>query len=164
MTAPSPEPARPADVTAIAALEAVAFGRDAWSPGLVAEGVGGSLPTVHYRVLREAGEVVAYAVVSVAGDVAELQRIAVDPGRRRSGLAGRLLADVVRRGAADGAGRLLLEVREDNAGALAFYAAAGFAELDRRPRYFRDGATAVVMELPLPGPDQPARGSDHGPA
>ena len=45
-------------------------------------------------------------------------------------------------------------MREDNAGALAFYAATGFAEIARRPRYYRDGATAVVMELPLTGPDE----------
>ena len=154
MTGASPEPARPDDAPAIAALEAVALGRDAWSPGLVAEGVAGTLPTVHYRVVRRAGEVVAYAVVSVAGDVAELQRIAVAPDRRRSGLAGALLADARRRAAAEGAARLLLEVREDNEGALAFYRASGFAEIARRPRYYRDGATAVVMELALTGPDE----------
>jgi ribosomal-protein-alanine N-acetyltransferase len=36
-------------------------------------------------------------------------------------------------------------VREANAGAIAFYAAHEFAEVDRRPRYYRDGTTAVVM-------------------
>ena len=44
---------------------------------------------------------------------------------------------------------LLLEVREDNRPAIAFYAARGLVEIDRRPRYYRDGATAVVMRLPL---------------
>ncbi len=42
---------------------------------------------------------------------------------------------------------MLLEVREDNAGALAFYAARGFVEVDRRPRYYRDGATAVMRSM-----------------
>ena len=46
---------------------------------------------------------------------------------------------------AEGADRLLLEVRENNAGAIGFYAAHDFVEIDRRPRYYRDGATAVVM-------------------
>ena len=81
-------------------------------------------------------------MASVVGDIAELQRIAVEPaagaGSRRA--ARRVVAGPK----ADGAERLLLEVREDNAGALAFYAAAGFVEIDRRPRYYRDGATAVV--------------------
>jgi ribosomal-protein-alanine N-acetyltransferase len=44
---------------------------------------------------------------------------------------------------------LLLEVREDNVDALGFYAAHGFVEVDRRRRYYRDGATAVVLSRPL---------------
>ena len=59
-------------------------------------------------------------------------------------LAGRLSA--ARDGGAD---RQLLEVREDNAGALSFYAARGFVEVDRRRRYYRDGATAVVLRRGL---------------
>ena len=86
-------------------------------------------------------------------DVAELQRIAVAPDHRRTGIAGRLLADVVRLARAEDVQRLLLEVRPDNEGALAFYGAQGFVELDRRPRYYRDGADAIVLELPLTGPD-----------
>ena len=32
---------------------------------------------------------------------------------------------------------------------LAFYATRGFVEVDRRPRYYRDGAPAVVLRRPL---------------
>ena len=45
--------------------------------------------------------------------------------------------------------RLLLEVREDNAGAIEFYDRAGFVEIDRRERYYRDGATGIVLALEL---------------
>ena len=41
---------------------------------------------------------------------------------------------------------MLLEVRADNRPALAFYAHHGFVEIDRRDRYYADGATAVVMQ------------------
>ena len=41
--------------------------------------------------------------------------------------------------------RLLLEVREGNAGALAFYARQGFTEVNRRSRYYADGTTAIVL-------------------
>ena len=141
-------PASAADVGTIVRLERVCQGPDAWSEALVREGVTGSLPTVHHLVARE-GDVVGYAVASAAGDVVELQRIGVDPERRRSGLATRLLVGVADLARATGAERVLLEVREDNAGALAFYTARGFTELARRPRYYRDGATAVVLELPV---------------
>ncbi len=147
------EAATAGDVAAVAALDLVALGPDAWSAVLVEQGITGELPTVHYLVSREDGLVTGYVAVSVAGDVAELQRIAVDPDHRRDGVATRLLAEVVRLARADGAERLLLEVREDNPAALAFYRAAGFTELARRRRYYRDGATAVVLELPVTGPD-----------
>ncbi len=98
-----------------------------------------------YLVVEVEGAVVGHAVASLAGDDAELQRIAVDPAYRRRGLAGELLAAVEEQAAAGGAGRLLLEVREDNTPATAFYEARGFEEVGRRRGYYRDGATAVVL-------------------
>jgi [ribosomal protein S18]-alanine N-acetyltransferase len=142
-------PARTDDVAAIAALERDSLGDDAWSEGLVAEGVAGNLPTIGYLVADVGGEVVGHAVASVVGDIAELQRIAVDPAHRRTGLATLLLDAVIGAAREGDADRLLLEVREDNAGALAFYAARGFVEVDRRRRYYRDGATAIVLRLGL---------------
>ena len=138
-------PAAPADVDAIAGLEWENLGRDAWSRALVEEGVAGELPTVRYLVATDGDEVVGHAVVSVVADVSELQRIAVNAAHRRAGLATSLLEEVVDLARIEGADRLLLEVREDNAGAIAFYAARGFVEIDRRRRYYRDGGTAVVM-------------------
>jgi ribosomal-protein-alanine N-acetyltransferase len=138
-----------ADIEAIAASESDNLGADAWSVALVAEGVRGRLPTVHYLVAEEAGELVGHAVASVVADVAELQRIAVAEQARRRGVGAALLAEVVALAVRSGADRLLLEVREDNTAALAFYAAEGFVEVDRRPRYYRDGATAVVLRRGL---------------
>jgi ribosomal-protein-alanine N-acetyltransferase len=145
--------ATPDDVPAIADLELDNLGADAWSEGLVREGVVGNLPTISYLVAEvggsEAKTVVGHATASVVADIAELQRIAVDPAHRRAGLATDLLDAVVALARDGGADRLLLEVREDNAGAIAFYAAREFVEVDRRPRYYRDGATAVVMRRAL---------------
>ncbi len=93
--------------------------------------------------------VAGHAVLSVVADIAELQRISVDAEHRRAGLATALLDAVVATARAGGADRLLLEVREDNAGALSFYAARDFVEVDRRPRYYRDGTTAVVLRRGL---------------
>ena len=136
------------DVAAVARLEEVCLGDDAWSPGLVAEGIGKRLPTVSYLVgTADDGseEVVGYAVASLAGDDVELQRIAVDPAYRRRGLASALLAEVETAAVAAGGTRLLLEVRDDNATATAFYESRGFAELGRRRAYYRDGAAAVIL-------------------
>jgi ribosomal-protein-alanine acetyltransferase len=145
------EPATARDVRAIAALEADALGPDAWPEGLVRDGVTGGLPTIHYIAAHDGDALVGYAVASIAGDIAELQRIAVMDARRRTGVASALLDAVLARLEGTDADRVLLEVREDNEAALGFYAQSGFEEIDRRPRYYRDGATAVVM-LRMRGP------------
>jgi len=145
-------PAAIADLNSIVELETACLGGDAWPVGLVEEGLRGVVPTTSYLV---AGDPVAgHAVVSVAGDIAELQRIAVAVTRRRTGVATALLGAVVAHGRRNGADRLLLEVREDNAGAISFYAARGLVEIDRRRRYYADGTTAVVMRLSLAAADQ----------
>ncbi|HEX7740173.1 MAG TPA: ribosomal protein S18-alanine N-acetyltransferase [Marmoricola sp.] len=142
--------AGPSDLGAVSDLESSCLGQDAWSPALIAEGIAGALPTVSYLVATDDdGSIVGHAVVSIAGDIAELQRIAVAGASRRAGYASQLLAEVVRTSRRGGSDRLLLEVRTDNRAALSFYAARGFVEIDRRPRYYRDGADAVVMRLPL---------------
>ena len=138
-------PATAVDVDAVVELELTCLADDAWSRGLVEQGIAAQLPTVSYLVAEVDGVVVGHAVASAAGDDAELQRIAVDPAYRRRGLAGELLAAVEQRAAADGATRLLLEVREDNTAAAAFYESRGFVEVGRRRGYYRDGAAAVVL-------------------
>ncbi|MDX6326075.1 MAG: [ribosomal protein S18]-alanine N-acetyltransferase, partial [Nocardioidaceae bacterium] len=98
------------------------------------------------------GTVTGYAVSRVIGDVADLHRIAVDPDYRRKGLA-RALLDEVRHGArSEGATRLLLEVSAANHGAVAFYAAEGLVEIDRRRGYYRDGSDALVLQGPVGAP------------
>ena len=128
-------PATAADVDALVVLEAELFGVDAWSMA----SVGAEVAAGRVLVADDAG-LSGYVVTLAAGDVLDLMRIAVRADRRRHGLARAL------QGAASTDRRVLLEVSERNAGAIAFYAAEGFSEIARRPRYYRDGSAAVVME------------------
>jgi ribosomal-protein-alanine N-acetyltransferase len=137
------------DAAAVGRLESDSLGDDAWSEALVTEGITGALPTVSYLVAVDEGEVVGHAVTSAAGDIAELQRIAVAPEHRRQGVGALLLEAAVEVASRTEADRMLLEVRADNRSALAFYAHAGFVEIDRRERYYADGAEAIVLRLPL---------------
>ncbi len=137
------------DADAVVRLEETCLGADAWSPALVVPAVTGELPTVRVLVAEVDDVVVGHAVASLVVDVAELQRIAVEPAHRRSGVATLLLDAVVDAAREAGADRLLLEVRDDNTGAISFYAHHGFVEIDRRPRYYKDGAAAAVMRRPL---------------
>jgi ribosomal-protein-alanine N-acetyltransferase len=91
----------------------------------------------------------AYGTISVAGDVADLERIAVMPSRRRQGVARQLLDALCAAAVAQGATRMLLEVAHDNEAALGFYSAYGFTTISRRPGYYRGGVDALVMQLEL---------------
>ena len=135
------------DVAAVTSWEAELFGADAWS----ATAVAGLLTSERHTFVADLdGRVVGYAVLALAGDVADLERIAVGPAHRRSGVATALLDAARTRALQAGVGRLLLEVSEANTGARAFYGAAAAQEIDRRRRYYRDGSDALVLELPPP--------------
>jgi len=133
----------PHDADMIAALEADIFGAESWNLGQVSDEL--SAPT-HVVVVAEHGETLeGYGCISVAGDAADLLRIAVDPSHRRTGLASHLLAALEDAGAKAGAAQVLLEVASSNVGARAFYAARGYAEISRRLGYYANGDDAIVM-------------------
>lgn len=139
----------PTDLDALMLLEEECEGPDAWSRNLLAAGLAGTVPTVRYIVAEGEEGLLGYAIVSCVDDIAELQRIGVDPASRRSGIGSHLLSEVFTVARRAGAQRMLLEVRATNAPAIAMYAAHGFIEIDRRQRYYRDGGTAIVMRLPV---------------
>ena len=140
------------DVAPVARLEMELFGVDAWSAATVAEELAGDrIAMVAEREVPGAAahDVAGYAVASVGADPADLHRVAVDPRWRRAGV-GTALLSAVRDAARDaGATRMLLEVSAANDEACAFYAAEGWTEVDRRPRYYRDGSDALVLGLAL---------------
>jgi ribosomal-protein-alanine N-acetyltransferase len=138
VTAPEIRAATGTDVDAVHALERDVFGVDAWSYESVVEELTGDRR--HAVVAVAEGLVVGYAVTMNAGDLVDLQRIAVAAPHRRQGLARRLL-EAVRQP------RMLLEVAATNEVAIAFYESQGFEEIDRRRRYYRDGTDAVVMRV-----------------
>jgi ribosomal-protein-alanine N-acetyltransferase len=91
-------------------------------------------------------ELAGYLVCSRYADVWHLMNVAVDPGRRRAGIAssliGRLFHEV-----GPGA-RLTLEVRTSNTGAIAMYEGFGFRSAGHRRRYYQDnGEDALIMWL-----------------
>ncbi|HXM94311.1 MAG TPA: ribosomal protein S18-alanine N-acetyltransferase [Candidatus Dormibacteraeota bacterium] len=103
-------------------------------------------------VVESAGRLCAFLVVRIIADEAEILNLAVKPVNRRQGIATRLLQTAIRDCIAAGAGRLFLEVRESNAGAIIFYEQVGFAKSGRRNRYYGDPQeAAVIMETKLTG-------------
>ena len=99
-------------------------------------------------------EAEGFIMLRAVADEAEILTLAVRPRARRQGLGARLVRDGATEAASRGAGRLFLEVADDNAAALALYARARFAEAGRRPGYYAcpDGGRrdALILALNLP--------------
>lgn len=81
----------------------------------------------------------------VAGEL-HILAIATHPDRRRSGIAGLLLAHAMTAARSVSATLGTLEVRRGNAPAIALYERAGFRTVHVRQRYYQDdGEDALVM-------------------
>ncbi|MGN6577370.1 MAG: ribosomal protein S18-alanine N-acetyltransferase [Nocardioides sp.] len=138
------------DLAPVLVLEQMLFGPDAWSEAQVREELTGERRSAWVATAEAAPDAICgYAVTLAAGDVVDLQRVAVHPGHQRRGLARLLLDAAVEAARRNGAEAMLLEVSAANTAALALYQTAGFEEIDHRRRYYRDGTDAVVMRLPL---------------
>lgn len=142
-----------ADLAGLADLETSLFGAEAWSAralGELAATPGRSLLVIDSDGDAGPGSAaVGYALIGVQGDFAELLRIGVSTQLQRQGLASTLLEAVLAGARGAGADRMLLEVSETNTAALALYLRHGFVEIDRRARYYRDGADALILQCEL---------------
>ena len=89
-------------------------------------------------------ELVGYLICSRYDTVWHVMNIAVDPDRRRRGIASALIGALFERVGDDP--QVTLEVRKSNTGALALYERFGFRSAGVRPRYYADnGEDAVIM-------------------
>jgi ribosomal-protein-alanine N-acetyltransferase len=146
-----PEPAlldaRAADAAALASLHARAF-RHGWSEAEFERLLADRNVLCHLaRTEGGTGIVVGFVIARIIDHEAEILMVAVAPGERGRGLAGRLIARHLSRLAARGVRHVFLEVDEGNAPALKLYARAGFERVGRRPGYYAnaDGNAAALL-------------------
>ncbi len=142
------KPLDAAHAGAVATLESLVMGSDAWSEALVAD----ELPRADrvWWAAYEGGALAGYAGGWIVDGQVQILKVGVDPAMRRRGIARELLAHVAADARDLGASRCSLEVRAVNVGAQELYSALGFRSLGVRPRYYSDGEDAVIMEGPLP--------------
>jgi [ribosomal protein S18]-alanine N-acetyltransferase len=89
--------------------------------------------------------IVGYMICSRFDTVWHVMNVAVDPGRRREGIATALLNALLER-IDDPRAQFTLEVRKSNEGAVVLYERFGFRKAGVRRRYYQDnGEDAVIM-------------------
>lgn len=139
-----------ADAARCAELEAQLFeGDDPWPARAFLNELEGR--HTHYVAARSGDKLVGYAGIARLGILPpheyEIHTIGVDPAFQGQGIGRRLLDELLAY-AADGT--VYLEVRTDNAAAIAMYRSAGFVEVGLRKRYYRmSGADAYTMRREL---------------
>jgi ribosomal protein S18 acetylase RimI-like enzyme len=87
-----------------------------------------SAPWQAFASVRSDGQTIAIGRVAVSGDWAGLTAIEVDPAHRRQGLAYAVTAALASTARDRGAGRLYLQVEDDNVAARALYQRIGFTD------------------------------------
>ncbi len=121
-------------MTAVADLHGRAFDKG-WSRQSLERLLG--TPGCAMATIRSDGHIAGFVLFRSDGAEAEIVTLAVDPGRRRRGLATLLVSDLLDWARQSSVGRLHLEVACDNVEALALYEKLGFSESARRKNYYK---------------------------
>lgn len=148
---PLVRPLRWWDVGAVLPLERELFGATAWSPEVFWAEL--AQERTRWYVVAEDGDgtLLGYAGLLHNGAEADVQTLAVAPAARRRGIGALLLRALLGEAARCGCTSVMLEVRADNAGAIALYERFGFERVSVRRGYYPGGVDAWVMRLrPLP--------------
>ncbi|WP_069770446.1 MULTISPECIES: ribosomal protein S18-alanine N-acetyltransferase [unclassified Streptomyces] len=151
------------DIEPVLELEKDLFPEDAWSRGMFWSDLAharGPEATRRYLVAVDrrddgdgnAGErIVGYAGLAAAGDLADVQTIAVARDHWGTGLGGRLLTELLRAATAFECAEVMLECRIDNVRAQKLYERFGFEAIGFRRGYYQPGnVDALVMRLTDP--------------
>lgn len=140
-------PALSEDAPALAAVEAAAADHP-WSEAQVRN----TLTSAHGLgwLALEGDTVVGHLLGQIVLDEAELLTVAVLPSARRAGVGRALVEHAAQAWRALGATAAFLEVRSDNAGAMALYEGAGWLRCGLRRGYYAKGTVdAVLMRVDL---------------
>ena len=122
-------------VSQVAALEKLCFS-DPWSENSVASELNNPLSL--WLVALDGDAVAGYVGSQSVMGWADMMNIAVDPDYRRQGVAQELVERLVAALMANEVTCLTLEVRASNDAAIALYEKLGFAQIGRRPNYYRN--------------------------
>ena len=141
-----------ADATRCAELEEMLFGGDdPWPEAAFVRALGAR--DNRYVAARAGDHLVGYAGIARLGRTPpfeyEIHTIGVDPAYQGHGIGRAMMAELLE--FADPPGVVFLEVRTDNAPAIALYTSLGFVTVGLRKRYYRaSGADAFTMRRDPP--------------
>lgn len=135
-------PIRETDLPGVLALERQCFS-DPWSEAMLLSELRN--PACRYLLAEQDGLVVAYVGMITVLDEGNVNNMAVHPAFRRQGIASTLLEQLFERCRALHLLVLMLEVRADNAPAIALYTRHGFVPVGRRRGYYQKPIEDAIL-------------------
>jgi ribosomal-protein-alanine N-acetyltransferase len=133
------------DLPAIEQIERDSY-RTPWSRSMFAGELSKTSSVCLGALEDDTGELVGYLIVSRYVDAWHVMNIAVDPNRRRAGVATMLLERLFELTGGDGRRGYTLEVRVSNQGAIDLYQRLGFQPRGIRRGYYTDNREdALIM-------------------
>ncbi|MBZ3907422.1 MULTISPECIES: ribosomal protein S18-alanine N-acetyltransferase [Streptomyces] len=167
MTTPVLREMRWWDIEPVLELEKDLFPEDAWSRGMFWSDLAharGPNATRRYYVAEDdggGGRIIGYGGLASAGDVADVQTIAVAREHWGTGLGALLLTELLRAATAFECAQVMLECRVDNVRAQKLYERFGFEAIGFRRGYYQPGnVDALVMRLDDPSTSVSAQGTE----
>jgi ribosomal-protein-alanine N-acetyltransferase len=133
------------DIPVLVGLEKAIFPESPWSAAQFREELSGVPRTRKYVVALEENELIGYAGIAVAGDVADIHTLTVIPTHRRRGIASELLHQLEDWAKEKGIHAFMLEMREGNSEAQPLYEKHGYSVVSRRDNYYAPGIHALIM-------------------
>jgi ribosomal-protein-alanine acetyltransferase len=142
-------PAQGSDVDALEAIEAELFSADRIARRSFQRFL--ASPSVDLIVAEDGGRILGYCCVLTRKGLgsARLYSIATCAGQQGAGIGRRLLAAAEEAAAVRGLAALRLEVRADNARAIALYERSGYRRAGCKDSYYADGAAALLFAKPV---------------
>lgn len=133
------------DLPAVLRWERLLFGAQAWSRQMIREELAD--PVTRWYVVAEIDGVPAgYAGLAAFGEEAHVMTIGTDPAVQGRGVGRTMLRALLTEAERRGVQRVVLEVRVDNAPAIAMYESEGFTTVGVRRRYYQpENVDAAVM-------------------
>ena len=133
------------DIPVLVGFEKSIFPESPWSAAQFREELSGVPRTRKYVVALEENELIGYAGIALAGDVADIHTLTVIPTHRRRGIASEMLRQLESWAMEKGIHAFMLEMREGNAEAQPLYEKHGYSIVSRRDNYYAPGIHALIM-------------------
>ena len=135
------------DLESILALEKMAY-PEPWGAAHFISEFERSYSRIYVLTDDETDSVITgYIVYWLQTEGASLLNLCIDPKWRGLGMAHQLMQVMIKEVVREELPRIALEVRKSNQNAIKLYEKIGFKQTHERERFYKDGESALVMEI-----------------